>query len=149
MRNERASCHAPNLRSRDRDCAIQQIATIACKCESYIREYIRLVDRGEERLIQGVEQEVFPILFAVLVVSADDAQIQHVLMDAFDEGLVTTHNFAQARKIITARSRDSERRQHDSDYTVVQLKRDIEEATQVKTSYVREAKTRSTASWRC
>jgi ParB family chromosome partitioning protein len=100
------------------------------------------VEQGEERLIQGVEQNVFPITFAVQVASADDAQIQHVLMDAFDEGLVTTTNFAQARKIITARSRENKKRQHGPDYTVTQLKKDIEEATHVKTSYVREAKTK-------
>ena len=50
----------------------QQIAAIACKTENYIRDYIRLVEQGEERLIQGVEQGVFPITFAVQVASADE-----------------------------------------------------------------------------
>ena len=78
----------------------KRIATIACKPEKYIKDYIRLVKRGEERLIHGVETGVFPIKFALQVSSADDANIQNVLMDAFDAGLVTTTNFAQARKII-------------------------------------------------
>jgi ParB family chromosome partitioning protein len=120
----------------------QQIGAIALKSESFIREYIRLVEQGEERLIQGVEQNVFPITFAVQVASASDAQIQHVLMDAFDEGLVTTNNFAQARKIITARSRENRKRQHGPEYSVSQLKQDIEDATHAKTSYIREAKSK-------
>ncbi len=45
----------------------KQIARIACKKEHYIRDYIRLVDQGEERLIHGVEQGVFPIKFATQV----------------------------------------------------------------------------------
>ena len=83
-----------------------QIARVACKTENYIRDYIRLVEQGEERLIQGVEQGVFPIKFATQVAATDNGQIQNVLMDAFDEGIVTTDNFAQARQIIMARARE-------------------------------------------
>ena len=129
-------------RLRDEGWDYPQIAAIALKTENYIKDYIRLVEQGEDRLIQGVEQGVFPISFAVLVASSDDSQIQHVLMDAFDEGLVTTYNFAQARRIIVARARESKKRQPTPNYTVVQLKHDIETATQAKTSYVREAKTK-------
>ena len=85
----------------------KKIARIACKSEHYIRDYIRLVEQGEERLIHGVEQGIFPIKFAILVASTDDGQLQNVLMDAFDENLVTTNNFAQARQIITARARST------------------------------------------
>jgi ParB family chromosome partitioning protein len=129
-------------RLRDEGWDYPQIAAIACKTEGYIKDYIRLVEQGEDRLIHGVEQGVFPITFAVLVAGSDDSQIQHVLMDAFDEGLVTTYNFAQARRIIMARGRESKKRQPAPNYTVVQLKHDIETATQAKTSYVREAKTK-------
>ena len=82
-----------------------------------------------------------PIKFAIQVASTDDSQLQNVLMDAFDEGLVTTNNFAQARKIISARARDPKTR-NAAKYTVSQLRHDIEDATRVKTSYVREAKTK-------
>jgi len=122
------------------DC--KRIARVACKSERYIKDYIQLVEKGEERLIRGVEQGVFPIKFATQVASADDAQIQNVLMDAFDEGIVTTTNFAQARRIITARSRDSKRREGPKTYTVTQLRQDIADATKVKVSYVREAETK-------
>lgn len=120
----------------------KQIAQIACKTEEYIRAYIRLVRQGEDRLIHGVETGVFPIKFAIQVASTDDSQIQNVLMDAFDEGIVTTNNFGQARRIITARSKQPKRSAKDDDYTVGQLKSDIADATRVKTSYVREAKSK-------
>lgn len=120
----------------------KRIARVACRSGSYIKEYIRLVEQGEERLIRGVEQGVFPIKFAIMVAASDDAQIQNVLMDAFDDGLVTTTNFGQARKIITARSRENKRRNGPKAYTVGQLKQDIADATKGKVSYVREAKTK-------
>jgi ParB family chromosome partitioning protein len=119
------------------------IARIACKTEGYIREYIRLVEQGEDRLIHGVEQGVFPITFATQVAGAQNGQIQNVLMDAFDEGIVTTVNFAQARRIITTRARiGKEKKPSPEEYTVDQLKEDIVAATKVRVSYVREAKGR-------
>jgi ParB family chromosome partitioning protein len=120
----------------------KQISRIACKSEEYIRSYIRLVEQGEERLIQGVESGIFPIKFAIQVASTEDSQIQGVLMDAFAEGLVTTNNFGQARRIISARAKTSKRSTASRDYTVNQLQHDIAETTRVKTSFVREAKSK-------
>ncbi len=120
----------------------KQISKIACKSEEYIRSYIKLVEQGEDRLIQGVESGTFPIGFALLVASTEDSQIQGVLMDAFAEGLVTTTNFAQARRIISARAKTSKKSAANRDYTVNQLQQDIAETTRVKTSYVREAKSK-------
>ena len=110
-----------------------QIARVACKSEGYIRDYIRLVEQGEDRLIQGVEQGVFPISFARQVASADNGQIQNVLMDAFDAGIVTTVNFAQARRIIVARAQSTKKDKKSREaYTVDQLKQDIAEATKAR-----------------
>lgn len=129
-------------RLRDEGWSYEKIARVACKSDSYIRQYIGLVENGEDRLIRGVEQGVFPMAFAVLVASAEGSQLQNVLMDAFDEGLVTTNNFAQARRILTARTRDGKLKTSPAKYSVSQLRHDIEDATRVKTSYVREAKTK-------
>jgi ParB family chromosome partitioning protein len=117
----------------------EKIAKIACRSVEYIRQYIRLVENGEERLIQGVEQDVFPISFAVLVAQADDASIQNVLMDAFDQGIVNSSNFARARAIINARMDRRKRKNGRNEYTVAALTEDIATATQAKDSYVLEA----------
>ncbi len=127
---------------RDENWTFEQIAEVACRTAEYVRQYIRLVENGEDRLIQGVEQEVFPISFAVLVASTDGAAIQNVLMDAFDKGIVNSQNFARARSIITART-DRRHRKRSTEsaegYTVATLTTDISSATQAKDSYVREA----------
>jgi ParB family chromosome partitioning protein len=130
-------------RMHDEGLTLKEIAAIARKDEYFSRDLIRLVEQGEERLIRGVEQGVFPIKFAMQVAATDDSQIQNVLMDAFDAGLVTTTNFAQARKIISTRAREHKNRQHaGAKYTVHQLEQDIADATKAKASYVREAQTK-------
>lgn len=130
-------------RLHDEGWSFEKIARVACKSDTYIRQYITLVERGEDRLIQGVEQGIFPIAFAIQVTGAINGKMQTLLMDAFDEGLVSSRNFAQARKIISARSRaNKSKASTSSEYTVEQLRHDIEDATRVKTSYVREAKTK-------
>jgi ParB family chromosome partitioning protein len=117
-----------------------KIAKIACKSVEYTRQYIRLIEQGEERLIHGVEQGVFPITFALQVATTDNSQLQHLLMDAFDQGIVTTANFAQARKLITQHANSNKKRSNSNkNYTVDQLKQDIAEATKQKTNYVKQA----------
>ena len=121
----------------------KEIARVACKTEEYIRLYIALVNNGEDRLIRGVEQSLFPISFAMQVAQTDDSNIQNVLMDAFDQGIVNCQNFARARAIINARF-DSRNRKgkanNPASYTVKALVIDIADATKAKDSYVREAK---------
>ncbi len=117
-----------------------KIGRIACKSAEYIRQYIRLVEQGEERLIHGVEQGVFPISFALQVAYSDSTQLQHLLMDAFDQGIVTTNNFAQARKIITQHAKQHKKKPgSNKDFTVDELKQNIAEATKKKASFVRQA----------
>jgi len=119
----------------------ERIAQVACRTAEYIRQYIRLVENGEERLIQGVEQGVFSISFAILVAQSEDADIQNVLMDAFDQGIVNCQNFAKARAIINARvdgRKRKGRRGGAGEYTVATLTSDIASATEAKDSYVRE-----------
>lgn len=124
----------------DEGWSVQEIARIACRSPDYIRLYIKLVENGEDRLIQGVEQSIFPISFAVLVAQSDDKSIQNVLMDAFDRGIVNCENFAKARAIIKARMdrRSKHKRTGSNGYTVATLTTDIAAVTHEKDSYVRE-----------
>jgi ParB family chromosome partitioning protein len=75
-------------RLHDSGLTLMQISNITGKCETYIRDYIRLVEQGEERLIKGVEDGIFPISFAKHVAKSNSANIQNVLMDAYDKGIV-------------------------------------------------------------
>ena len=129
-------------RLRDEGWDLERIATVACRSAEYVRQYIRLVENGEERLIHGVENDVIPISFAIMVAQSDDANVQNVLMDAFDQGIVTSSNFAKVRAIINARIDRRKRKggaRLSGEYTVATLTEDIASTTQSKESYVREA----------
>jgi ParB family chromosome partitioning protein len=118
----------------------KQLARVSCRTPEYIRQYIQLVEKGEARLIQGVEQDVFPMSFAMQVAGTDDSSMQNLLMDAFDRGIVNCQNFGKARAIINARIDSRKKaRKGKAGYTVDTLTTDIANATQEKESYVREA----------
>ena len=134
-------------RLHDSGMVLSDISRIVGKSEVEISGYVTLVERGEERLLQGVEQGVFPITFALQVSKLDEAETQNLLMDAFDQGLVTTTNLRRVRKIIKNRTSrpGMDRRASPPDpgetrenYTVEELKRDIVQTTQEKKSFVRE-----------
>lgn len=129
-------------RLRDEGWEFERIARVACRSVEYVRQYIRLVENGEERLIYGVEHDVIPISFAILVAQSDDGNVQNVLMDAFDQGVVTSSNLARVRAILNARVDRRKRKggaRLPGEYTVATLTEDIASTTQSKESYVREA----------
>lgn len=136
-------------RMRDSGIGYAQISTITGKGENYIRDYICLVEQGEERLIKGVEAGIFPISFAKKVARSDDVSIQAILMDAYDSGIVNSRNFPVVKKIIDNRSRGEKPHRkpvtstpsvspHSGDYSVQQLKRDILKITKEKEAFVNE-----------
>lgn len=135
--------YARELRAlHDEGWSFAKIARLACRSEEYVRGLIGLVEKGEERLVKGVEQGLFPISFAILVAQSDHANIQNVLMDAFDQGIVGCQNFAKIRSIVNARvsgRKNGSGRDPAAKYTVKTLTSDISAATQAKESYAREA----------
>ncbi len=128
---------------RDEGWTLEKIGKLICRSPEYVRQYILLVERGEERLIHGVEQGIFPITFALQVATSETCQLQHLLMDAFDQGIVATNNFAQARRLIAAQTkRDRKRPKANAKYTVSELKQDIAAATRKKASFVKQAESK-------
>lgn len=120
----------------------EQLAAITGKSQKYIQDYIRLVERGEERLVKGVEDGVFPLSFAMSVAESEDRSIQHLLMDAFDSGVVNSGNLARVRRIIEDRlekGKELNSKKAAAPYTVEKLKSDIRSMTKQKESFVFEA----------
>ena len=118
----------------------REIAEIVGKSNSWVSNYIHLAVQGEERLIKGLEQGLFPISFAVGVARASDADIQHVLMDAFDSGVIDTSNVSRVRTLIELRvhrGREPERKKVQ--YTVTGLKKELGQVRKEKESFVRQA----------
>lgn len=120
----------------------QQLGAITGKTPAYIQDYIKLVEQGEERLIKGVEDGVFPLVFAMDVAQSADRSIQHLLMDAFDSGIVNSNNLSRVRRIIEDRlekGKDLVSKKPPAPYTVEKLKSDIRSITKQKEAFVFEA----------
>lgn len=126
---------------RDYGLSWKELAAITGKTQNYIQKYIRLVEQGEERLIKGVEDGVFTLGFALMVAQSHDRSIQHLLMDAFDNGVVTTANLPRVRRIIEDRIEKGKQlgsKKPSAPYTVGRLKRDIRKITREKEVFVYE-----------
>jgi ParB family chromosome partitioning protein len=128
---------------RDEGVSLEDLARITGKSESHVREYIQLVENGEERLIKGVESGVFPLSFAVNVASSNERSVQHLLMDAFDNGIIHSGNLSRVRRIIEQRlelgKELSSQRKKPGKYTVSGLVRDIRRVTKEKLGFVHQA----------
>jgi len=119
-----------------------EIGKIVGKNITYVSDFIRLVEQGENRLIEGVEQGLFSLSFAMQVAQSDDSTIQNVLMDAFDDGMVNCNSVRRVRKLLELRinrGKDFRKRNEKSDgYTLKDLTREITKSTKEKEDFVRE-----------
>lgn len=130
-------------RMHDNGFAYADIARIVGKSQTYVSDYIKLVEQGENRLIEGVEHGLFSMSFAVQVAQSDDSTIQNVLMDAFDDGLVNCNTVTRVRRLLELRlnrgKSPMKKRSTDTDgYTIKDLTRDITKTTKEKEDFVRE-----------
>jgi len=127
---------------RDYGMSWKELAAITGRTDTHVANYVRLIEQGEERLVTGVERGVFPLTFAMYVAQSADRSIQHVLMDAFDNGIVSTSNLARVRKIIEDRLEKGKAlssKKEGATYTVKRLVRDISKVTREKEAFVYEA----------
>lgn len=134
-------------RMHDSGMSVSEIGRIIGKSDKYVNAYIRLTKNGEQRLLRGVDQGTFPIAFALRVAESDEGQVQNLLMDAFDSGVVGCTNIYRVRKIIMRRLEKGV--QGDKPYaernnskqpeiTVRQVKKEISSTVQKMAAFVRE-----------
>jgi len=121
----------------------EQLAVITGKSEPYLHDYIQLVENGEERLIKGVERGIFPLSFATSVAHSNERSVQHLLMDAFDNGIINSGNLSRVRKIIEDRMEKGKglvgQKPEPGKYTLTRLVSDIRRITREKEGFVRQA----------
>jgi ParB family transcriptional regulator, chromosome partitioning protein len=70
---------------------------------TYVEGIIRLLKCGEDRLVERVEAGTIPLSVAVKIATADDAQIQRVLGDAYDKGELRGAKLYAVQRLIAQR----------------------------------------------
>lgn len=81
-------------------------STIAEKTDlsiNYVKGILRLISKGEDRLVRAVEHGDIPIAIAVTITSADDAEVQRALTEAYEKNSLRGKELLRARRIIEQR----------------------------------------------
>lgn len=71
--------------------------------ETYVRGIIRLLNKGETRLLQAVEQGQIPITIAMTIASSDDAAVQRALAEAYESKSLRGKALLKARRLVELR----------------------------------------------
>jgi ParB family chromosome partitioning protein len=88
---------------RDRGHSHADIAALIGVSESYVTQLLRLIDKGEDRLVAAVESGDIPITAAIEIASSDDAGMQRSLQDAYDSGKLRGRALVKVRRIVEER----------------------------------------------
>ncbi|MEI3582127.1 MAG: plasmid partitioning protein RepB C-terminal domain-containing protein [Alphaproteobacteria bacterium] len=83
----------------------EEIANKTGLGKEYMRQIIKLLDRGEERLLNAVENNKIPLNVALQIVETPDSEIQRVLQEAYEQGIIKGNKLNQIQKIIEVRKR--------------------------------------------
>jgi ParB family chromosome partitioning protein len=71
----------------------------------YTRGVLRLLKNGEHRLLRAVESGHFPVSIAVEIANADDAEVQTILQQAYEDKLLRGRKLMVAKRLIEQRRR--------------------------------------------
>src|SRR3954465_11935323 len=71
----------------------------------YVRGVLRLLQKGEHRLLRAVEAGQIPVSIAVNIASSDDTEIKSVLQQAYENKVLRGRKLIVARRLIEQRRR--------------------------------------------
>lgn len=70
---------------------------------NYVSGILRLLRKGEERLVRAVESQQIPLSIAVIIASSNDTKVQRALADAYAKGTLRGKDLLKARRLIEVR----------------------------------------------
>lgn len=88
---------------KDQGYSDSEIAEKTDLAPSYVKGILRLLSKGEERLLRAVEAEQIPITVAVTIASADEADVQKALAEAYAKNTLRGKDLLKARKLVELR----------------------------------------------
>ena len=71
--------------------------------DSYVSGIVKLIKKGEERLLQAVLRDQIPVYLAVTIASADDKEVQNALTEAYEKNTLRGKALIRARRLIDSR----------------------------------------------
>jgi len=110
----------------ERGMTYAELGRITNRSSEMMRTYIALMQKGEERLIRGVEEGVFSLSFALEVVESSQSEVQHFLMDSHLNGELPLKDLNRIMKILKEREGKG---LSNADMTMKKLKGEIKAKT--------------------
>ncbi len=88
-----------------RDYTIDDIITRTGLSEKYVRDIVFLLEKGEERLIEAVQNSTIPLTTALEIARAkhDDENLGDMLEEAYKTGQLKGHQITDAKRLIEKR----------------------------------------------
>ena len=85
-----------------RDYSIDDIITRTGLSEKYVRDIVFLLEKGEERLIEGVQNGTIPLTTALEIARAkhNDENLGDMLEEAYKTGQLKDHQITDAKRLI-------------------------------------------------
>ena len=71
----------------------------------YVRGVLRLLERGEHRLLRAVESGKIPVSVAVDIADAEDSNVQVILRQAYENNLLRGGKLLAAKRLVEARQK--------------------------------------------
>lgn len=115
----------------------KQIADKTGISASYANMLTKLLEEGEERLVSAVESGLIPLSLALDIARSETAEVQNMLMDAYQGGKIKGKKLAAIRRVLDQRER-RRRKLPDSGFGSVRPYRRITPVDLMKV-YQREA----------
>lgn len=82
------------------------IATKIGLAREYMYQIIKLLEHGEERLLNAVEMNKIPLNVAIQIIETPESEVQNVLQDAYEQNLIKGNKIPQIQKLLEIRKRD-------------------------------------------
>jgi ParB family chromosome partitioning protein len=70
-----------------------------------VKAVLRLLKKGEHRLLRAVEAGQIPVSIAVEIAAASDTDVQAILQQAYEKKLLRGHKLIAARRLVEQRQR--------------------------------------------
>jgi ParB family chromosome partitioning protein len=91
---------------KDRGYSFSEIANKTDLDVTYVRGLVKLIKKGEERLLQAVEKGQVPVSVAVTIATSEDHDIQRALTEAYEANDLRGKKLLAARRLIEKRRTD-------------------------------------------
>lgn len=97
---------------KDRGYSPAEIARKTDLDPTYVSGILKLLDRGETRLLQAVEKGQLPVTIAITIATSDDKGVQRAIQEAYERNALRGKALLRARRLVEQRRAGGKKLRH-------------------------------------